>query len=439
LPKSYRETISKNINHHIADENFKDRSRNGSDGAFKRDRKLPFEKLMVSIMTLGKSSIQREMDGFFKEVNSSAFNTREITKSAFSQSRRQLKPDSFLEINDIICEGFYSQAPYLGYRRHRVLAIDGSRLQLPKSKDIADVFGSMTCGAKLEIQRSMALTSFLYDAGNLLTLDVQIRGCDGDEREMALEHFEKTKPGDLLLMDRGYPSKAIFSILASKGVDFCIRMKENWWLDVKAFAQSSKLEMEVEYELSKKVFDEYKVRYPKMRKKVKCRLVKVFLEGSATEIVCTSLLDKVEYPACEFKDLYHLRWNEEEAYKLFKARIGIEAFTGKTAISVKQDILAKATMLTLCAAFSFPIEQKVTAAYETNNTSFKFAQKINRTGAYANIRSIAVVLFIKRKVKKAIEAFDSIVEATREIIRPGRSNERNHKTKRPYNMNYKNV
>ncbi len=38
-----------------------------------------------------------------------------------------------------------------------------------------------------------------------------------------------------------------------------------------------------------------------------------------------------KYDRDEFGRLYHYRRNEEEAYKLLKARVELEAFSGKTA------------------------------------------------------------------------------------------------------------
>ncbi len=46
-------------------------------------------------------------------------------------------------------------------------------------------------------------------------------------------------------------------------------------------------------------------------------------------------------------------------------------------------------------------------------------------------------MFIKKQYKKALESFDKIVYSTREIIRPNRKNERKHRHKKPYSMNYK--
>jgi len=46
-------------------------------------------------------------------------------------------------------------------------------------------------------------------------------------------------------------------------------------------------------------------------------------------------------------------------------------------------------------------------------------------------------VFLKNQFHKAIQAFDAVVEKTREIIRPGRTVVRNTKPKRPYSMIYK--
>ena len=387
---------------------------------------------------MGNSSLQREMDKFLRQANGTEFTIRGITKSAFSQSRKQLKPEAFLELNDLVCGEFYEGAPYVGYNNHRVLAIDGSRLLLPNSQDIAKEFGTVGYGPNADAQRSLATVSFLYDVGNYLTLDAQVADKDGSEKSMLYKHLEKAGPGDLLLLDRGYPSKALFSILSSKRIEFCVRMKENWWLPVNSFAQSKALDMEVVFELSDKDMKEYGLRYPGMERKVKCRLVKVLLDNGVTEILCTSLLDTQQYPLTDFKEIYHLRWGVEEGYKMFKSRIDIEAFTGKSVVSVKQDIYAKTMMMSLCAAFAFPIEQKVKAEYAASK-DLKHSQKINRTTEYANTRAVAVSMFLRNKIKEGIAAFDDIVYQTREIVRPNRINPRKHKPKRQHHMNYKQI
>ena len=52
-------------------------------------------------------------------------------------------------------------------------------------------------------------------------------------------------------------------------------------------------------------------------------------------------------------------------------------------------------------------------------------------------QDILIAVFLRREFNKALSSFDKIVEATREIIGPGRSNPRNKKPKKLYSMNYK--
>jgi len=67
----------------------------------------------------------------------------------------------------------------------------------------------------------------------------------------------------------------------------------------------------------------------------------------------------------------------------------------------------------------------------------KYDQKINRTNALSTTMDMLVPNFIRKEYRAALQAFDQLVEKTREIVRPGRSNPRSKKPKKPYSMNYK--
>ena len=115
--------------------------------------------------------------------------------------------------------------------------------------------------------------------------------------------------------------------------------------------------------------------FPEIRDKmITCPLIKVELENGEKEILCTSLTDNEKYQYKDFDFLYHYRWNEEEAYKLLKSRLELENFSGKTARAVKQDFYAKIFLMTLCAAYAHPIEEKVLAEYKAD-ANRKFDQK----------------------------------------------------------------
>jgi hypothetical protein len=381
-----------------------------------------------------KSSLQRELDSFYKEVTSSEFNIRHVTKGAFSQARAKLKPEAFVELNNSVVNTFYQEAPWLAWRGLRLLAVDGSRLVLPNHPSIIEEFGQHLMGPKADSPKSLAMCSMLYDPLNLLTIDAQLSPYSCSERDLLYQHLSNVKEGDLLLLDRGYPSIALLFLLTAKNIHFCVRMKDDWWLKVKEFKESGLPEQDVEFALPVK--DRHLLKdYPDfIDDTIGCRLVRVNLPNGETEILCTSLWDK-SITCSDIAELYHLRWNEEEGYKLLKSRIEVENFSGKTSIAVKQDFYAKMYMMSLCASLAFPIEEKVKKEFKESKN--KYPQKINRTSAYSMLQKVSVGMLLGRVVRLALEAFDSIVYKTRELIRLGRQNPRKKRPKKIHYMNYK--
>ncbi len=68
------------------------------------------------------------------------------------------------------------------------------------------------------------------------------------------------------------------------------------------------------------------------------------------------------------------------------------------------------------SAYAHPIEDKVIEEY-TADENRKFDQKINRTNAISMTQEILMSVMIRKQFNKALEAFDQIVQKTREIIR----------------------
>jgi hypothetical protein len=389
-----------------------------------------------------RSSVQRGLDEFYQKINSEEYSIREVTKGAFSMARNKLNEWGFQHLNEICIDFFYENAPYHKWHDFRLLAVDGSRLQLPNHPTIKEEFGEIKTGRNGDTPCSMATCSLLYDVLNQVTLDAQIGPYKNSSKKKAGEsallkdHLPKMKNGDLVLFDRGYPSKLLFFKLIAQGVDFCMRMKGSWWKEVRAFRESDQPEVLVEFKLDKKDHQKMEGYQQPIPETITCRLIKVVLDTGEIEILCSSLTDTEKYPHDQFADLYHKRWNEEEAYKLLKNRAEVERFSGKTAKAIKQDFFAKIFLTSLMAAYAHPIEEKVRAEYKADENR-KHDQKINRTSALAMTRDILVGMFGKSDYQGALNAFDNIVSRTREIIRPKRKNERKHRPKKTYPMNHK--
>ena len=332
-------------------------------------------------------------------------------------------------------ESFYANAPYHTWNGLRLLAVDGSTAVLPKHKSITDEFGTTNFGPDADSPRSVARTSVLYDVLNLTVLDAQIDNYDTGERELARKHLEVVDKGtDLLLFDRGYPSLSFMFEMQARGIQYLIRMREDWWLEVRKMLAKGETDKEVTFTLPGKERDLLK-KYDTTNDKIRCRLISVQLPGGSTEVLCTSVLSHETLPYECFADLYHHRWNIEEGYKLFKCRIQLEAFSGKTAIAVKQDFFAKIFLMTTTAVLAFPVEEKIKK--ECQSSSRKHPFKINRTNALSMTKEIAPGIIIHKIIRRALDAFDKILKATIEIVRPNRKFPRKKLKKKPPSMNYK--
>ena len=96
----------------------------------------------------------------------------------------------------------------------RVLTVDGSKIQLPNSPEICQKFGTIkfTKGKNKQVgQHGYGLAKVLYDVLNKVVLDGIIAKAKAYEVDLARDHLQHTRPGDLLLFDRNYPSYLFLS------------------------------------------------------------------------------------------------------------------------------------------------------------------------------------------------------------------------------------
>lgn len=384
-----------------------------------------------------RATIQKELDTFFKHIDEDDYSIRKVTKSAFSQARSHIDFLVFKRLNKVVSDTFYEKKKYLTWHNFRILATDGSRALLPNHETIKAEFGTHLMGPKADSEKSLALISVLYDVLNQITLDSSIGKYTESERDHLIDHLDRTQKGDLLLLDRGYPCFWLLFLLKAKELEFCVRLKGDWWKVVNDFNQEPEMEKVVSLNLPNKDKDKLS-EYPQFTSNsIKVRLIKVILPTGETEILCTSLLNKEKYEREEFQYLYNKRWViEENCYKMLKCRAELENWSGKTALSVKQDFYAKILSLTILSAYKHPIDEKVKKEFKKDKNR-KYEQQINNTFALSILREGIIQIFIKNQISKAMLYMDEMMYKTREIIRPNRRNERKKKPKKQWYSAYK--
>ena len=146
-------------------EEFKTRFRKRSQD-FTRSCLLTFPILVAFILNLIRRSLQVELNAFTKILPS-----RSISKQTFSVARLKLHPEAFIELNKTLINEFYTDNEFKTFFDRRIIAVDGSTLQLPEGEDIVVKYG--VC-VNQTTSVPMARVSYAYDALNGLTFDAII-------------------------------------------------------------------------------------------------------------------------------------------------------------------------------------------------------------------------------------------------------------------------
>ncbi len=430
----FRKRLIFHLRKQISQEEYKSLCRGENKKSFRRKRVFSLTRLIVIIMFLQKS-YQQEINNFCDLIYGGKYNIKTATAGALSQARAKLNPKAFTHLTDLIIDRFYGEADYQKWNGYRLLAVDGSVLNLPYSKSIIKEFGYEKYIKKGSGKKSMARCSILYDVQNQITLDAQIDSYKTSEKALFQGHLEKIQSGDLILGDRGYGLNSIIYAVLERDADYCIRLTKHKMNKFKTFMKSKRKEQVIEIKVNPET-----IGVPKTSKVfIKMRLVKIKLDSGEIELLGTSLIDNKKYNTKVLKDLYHLRWKVEEAYKMLKTRVNIEEWSGRTARSIHQDFHAKILMMNLCAALSFPIEKKVREEYKKENTGNKYDQKINRANALSETKNSLIKILLNKAKYTILKVIDKVIRASRTIIRPNRKNKRVKILRKRKALNYKRI
>lgn len=377
-----------------------------SPSDFTRQRSLPFPTLVLFLMNLLKTAIQYELDTFYAQLLGREVPQREVSAAAFTQARRRLKYQAFIELNDRATEAFYADAPIRRWHGYRVLAVDGTTLRLPNVERIRKTFPT----APGEVPQGRLVE--LYDALNHIMLGAEFSQLEIGEGYLAECLLTRVRPGDVVLYDRGFPSFYLLALHAAQGVDYCMRVPLGRFKAVREFAASGADEQWVDIAPCAKARKDC-LRNGLTTSALRVRLIRIDLPGDEVEVLMTSLGGAIE--GSEFADLYHLRWGVEEAYKLQKCRGELENFSGKTVRALYQDLHAKLLTMNLAAMCQFAAEDQA----QHSAADRQHPYRINRSKTLSKVKYhlVCALLNLQDRLYRLLGWIAEDIDA----IRPGRS------------------
>ena len=146
-----------------------------------------------------------------------------VSGSAFSQARYKILPD-FFEALVHLTKATYIDSPRNLWKGHSLIAGDGSTLNLPSSRDIADHFGSFY-QTDYGIKRYLGRVFLCYDVLNDFVVDGQLTPITTGEKTLMLSALARLPdPNSVILLDRGFGHFCTIKALLDGQRKFCVRL-----------------------------------------------------------------------------------------------------------------------------------------------------------------------------------------------------------------------
>ena len=275
-----------------------------------------------------------------------------VSASSMCVARGKVGRRPFLRMQRALLARVPTDAPRWLWRGHRVFAVDGSKIHLPRRlrRD------RYRCPSDRS-HYPQGLLSSLFQLRARLPFDLDL-SCHENERRAARDHLRALRPGDVVVCDRGYYSFALLHACARRGLHPVFRLQANASGLVRDFIPSDDADRTVPVEPTQTAPQQ---QPDAVLQPVPARFVN-YTAGGNDYTLATTLLDRKRYSRHALADLYHARWGVEEHYKLVKRLLRLEPFHGQSEDLVLQQLWACFTLIAMTRLFANHCEAEMPSA-----------------------------------------------------------------------------
>lgn len=309
--------------------------------ASQRERRLPAPAVVYYVMALALwreaplEEVLRVVCEGLQWLGGGEAGAVQASKSAISQARTRLGPEVMKQLADRVLQPMARrEAPGAWYRGWRLMAVDGSCMDVADEAANAEFFG-YPAASRGQSAFPQARVLGLVECGTHAVVAASIAPYAFSEVAMARQWLPAKLTGDMLVMaDRNFYGFKLWQAACASGAKLLWRVKSNLGLPVEqALADGSYLST---------VFDsEDRAR----RHGQRVRVIDYTLKDSATPVLSsyrlvTNILDPEAAPALELAALYHERWEIESVFDEFKThmRSTSTVLRSKTPALVEQEL-----------------------------------------------------------------------------------------------------
>lgn len=400
---------------------------------FIRNRVLSFSKVVVGLINLLNRSIAVEVAKLLGHIHGEA--APFCSKQAFSKQRQKLKPEAFVALNEQLITQFYADGDFVKFHDFRLLAMDGSTLQLPESQEIVQHYGR---SSNQEASLPMARCSLVHDVVNHLTLDAVLAPYLSDDRTIAWQHLDwfqtarLDKIPTLLLFDRGYPSIDLVAQLQLLRINFLMRISEQCSMqEIRDFAATREQQITITLDVMttkrKKNQRLQTILQQLNHAPLVVRILSIELPDGSKEYLITDLVDD-QYTLDFFGKAYRKRWGIETQYAFDKTLLEIENFSSKKVVGVQQDFYASILCRNINALLNLDAQDHIEQA--SRGKPNEQAYQVNRAVSLGLLKDeIIDMLLGNQPLEASYDKLVALISRNKSLSKPNRKF--SHKRKRP--------
>jgi hypothetical protein len=274
----------------------------------------------------------------------------EVTEEAFVQARQRMPLQFWMNLIIILGEQFEAQhASRHIFRGFRVLAMDGTRIDLPNWKALREHFGTAKnqSGAH-NVQARMVMLQFPFTR---LPYRYEVTPVTEGEVTLAQRLVTHLRPGDLTLLDAGFLSYGLLWAIQSQQTFFAIRVGCNLNMRTLRRLQPNGKDRLVCWTPKDSRRQWRKLGLPTS---LTLRIIEYRVPGFRTQLIATNVLDPQKISRedwtrltteCEdagrklLPGLFHRRWEIETTYHELKVDQGLEGhLRSRTPASIHYEI-----------------------------------------------------------------------------------------------------
>lgn len=395
---------------------------------FTRNRKIGFGYLLQMLLTMEASNLQEELYRFFGRSPEAP------SKSAFYKQRKKLRdevlPNLLYAFNDKLQKKLYRG-------KYQLIACDGSDADIFRNRNDPDTYfepnGKSSRGYnQIHINAFYSIMDRRFT--NLIIQPARKKNEYSAFCQM-VDAAGSDDPPTIYLCDMGYASYNNFAHVIENRQFFAIRCNDKRLKGILGHSIDTLREMDcrVERILSrshsrkKRSRPELSDQYRHVSKKVSMdylpddcmeydinlRIVRFEIKPGCFENIITNLPD-TEFDFEDFKDLYHLRWNEENAFRDLKYPLCLKEFHSKKYQYIVQEVWARAIL--------YNFSSEIISGVEIKKQNTKYEYQVNFSEAFKTCRDFM-------RIHDGVTQMEvgRLIAQNTEPIRPGRTFARQHR------------